>query len=104
MLRYTALRILKSIPVVLIAACIVFSIMLLVPGDPALMRAGPDAKPDEIAAIRQDMGLDRPFVEQFLRWSVLALQGDFGKSFQSRVPVSELIANRLMPTLELAVS
>ncbi len=102
MLKYSALRILKSLPVVLISAFVVFSIMLLVPGDPALMRAGPDATPVEVAAVRQEMGLDRPFVEQFGRWFVLAVRGDFGKSFVSRVPVSELIANRLPATLQLA--
>jgi ABC-type dipeptide/oligopeptide/nickel transport system permease component len=104
MLRYAAIRILKSIPVIVIAAFIVFAIMLLVPGDPALMRAGPDAKPDEVAAVRRDMGLDRSFAEQFLRWSLLAVRGDLGKSFLSRVPVSELLANRIVATLELAIA
>ena len=103
MLKYSALRILKSIPVVLISAFVVFSIMLMVPGDPALMRAGPDATPDQVATVRQEMGLDRPFVEQFARWGLLAVRGDFGKSFVSRLPVSELIANRLVATLELAI-
>jgi peptide/nickel transport system permease protein len=103
MLKYSAIRILKSLPVVVISAFVVFSIMLLVPGDPAVMRAGPDARPDEVAAVRQDMGLDRPVIEQFGRWAWLAAQGDFGKSFVSRgVPVVELIGQRLPATLQLA--
>lgn len=103
MLKYSALRILKSLPVVVISAFVVFSIMLLVPGDPAVMRAGPDARPDEVAAVRQEMGLDRPVIEQFGRWAWLVAHGDFGKSFVSRgVPVIELIGQRLPATLQLA--
>jgi peptide/nickel transport system permease protein len=104
MLRYIAFRLLKAIPVVLIAAFCVFMLLKLVPGDPASIRAGADATPAQIAAVRVELGLDGNILDQFVRWLRLAVTGDFGQSFTSRSSVAALVADRLPATLLLAVT
>jgi peptide/nickel transport system permease protein len=103
MLSYVLLRLLKSIPVVLLASFVVFLLLKLVPGDAAAIRAGLDATPEQVEIVRQQLGLDGTIIEQFLRWLWLAIGGDFGQSFVTRAPVSELIIDRLPATLELAI-
>jgi peptide/nickel transport system permease protein len=101
--NYILGRLLRAVPVLLIAGFIVFLLLHLVPGDPATMRAGVDATPEDIAALRTDLGLDRSLPEQYARWVMLALQGDFGQSFVSRRPVLALVGDRFPATLQLAV-
>jgi peptide/nickel transport system permease protein len=103
MVRYILLRLLKAVPVVLIAAFAVFMLLKLVPGDPATIRAGADATPEQVAAVRSALGLDGNVLVQFVHWLRLAAVGDFGESFTSRQPVAELVADRLPATLLLAV-
>src|SRR5262249_42540245 len=76
----------------------------LLPGDPALVLAGPDAPPAAIEAIRQDMGLDQPLYVQYVVWISHIAQGDLGKSLASKLPVSQLIGQRAPATLELALA
>jgi len=102
MARYVFFRLLKAVPVVLIAAFAVFMLLKFVPGDPAVMRAGADATPEQVAATRTALGLDGNVVEQFLRWLGLALVGDFGESFTSRSSVVSLVGDRIPATLLLA--
>jgi peptide/nickel transport system permease protein len=73
------------------------------PGDPAIIMAGDGATPERIVQIRQTMGLDQPVVKQFFIWGGKLLQGDLGTSLMSGVPVTKLIAQRLEPSLSLAV-
>ncbi|MEJ5081176.1 MULTISPECIES: ABC transporter permease [unclassified Ochrobactrum] len=104
MLRLLILRTVSAIPVMLFVALIVFLLLRLSPGDPATIMAGDTATPEAVAALRSQMGLDQPLAIQFLTWIAGILQGDFGQSILSRMPVTTLIADRLAPTLILALS
>ncbi len=104
MLGYALRRLTQLIPVLVLASIIVFSLLRWIPGDPAMIMAGPDASPEVVAAVRQQMGLDQPLVNQYLIWMSHAVQGDLGKSFVSRQPVLDLIGRRLPATVELAVA
>src|SRR6478735_6038978 len=95
-------RLLQAVPVLLLASISVFLLLHLVPGDPALLLAGPDATPDVVAAVRTDMGLDDPLPVQYALWMGHALRGDLGKSYISRLPVWQLLLNALPATIELA--
>lgn len=102
MLRLITLRTVSAIPVMFLVALIVFLLLRLSPGDPATIMAGDAATPEAIAALRVQMGLNQPLPIQFLSWIGGILQGDFGQSVLSRMPVTTLIADRLAPTLMLA--
>jgi len=84
-------------------AVVVFAILRFSPGDPAIIMAGDGATPERIAQIQQTMGLDQPVIKQFFIWGGKLLQGDLGTSLMSGVPVTKLIAQRLEPSLSLAV-
>ncbi len=96
-------RILATIPVLLIVAVIVFTLIRLVPGDPAAVIAGNMATNEDIARIRTELGLDRGFFTQFLLWAQGLLTGDLGQSFFFKKDVVALIGERLEPTLSLAL-
>lgn len=102
MLAYAIRRLVQAVPVLLLSTVAVFLLLHLVPGDPALILAGSDASDEVIAAVRQDMGLDQPLPVQYGKWLARVVSGDFGRSYTSRLPVSELIAQRIPATLELA--
>ncbi len=103
MLQYLIKRIFGIIPVLLVVSVIVFGFIRLLPGDPARIAAGPDATPSDVELVRQDLGLDKPIVGQYLRFVTNALQGDFGVSSRSKRPVSTEILERFMPTFWLTV-
>ncbi|MDP0926883.1 ABC transporter permease [Paracoccus onubensis] len=102
MLYYLLRRLLMAVPVMFLIALIVFLILRLTPGDPAQAIAGDQAGPEQIAAIRDSLGLDAPLTVQFFTWIGNMLQGDFGYSLISRRPVLEMIGQRIGPTLALA--
>ncbi|MCZ0733449.1 ABC transporter permease [Phreatobacter sp. AB_2022a] len=104
MLRLIALRIAMAVPVMLVVATIVFLLLRLSPGDPALVIAGETAGPEALARIRTDMGLDRPLAVQYLAWLGEIARGHLGMSILSKIPVLSLIFDRLEPTLVLAAS
>jgi len=85
-------------------ATIVFVLMRVVPGDPALLIAGPWATPAQVEDIRVQLGLDRPLHLQYLAWLRNLVQGNWGTSFQTRSPVIGLLIERLPKTLELTVA
>jgi peptide/nickel transport system permease protein len=101
---YLARRIIQLIPILILASIIIFTIMHLIPGDPAQVYAGPDATPDALAAIRKDMGLDQPLPIQYLLWLKHVVRLDFGVSYTSKYPVIELIQQKAGATLELALA
>ena len=86
-----------------VVAVLVFLMLRLTPGDPAAVLAGDQATTEQIAMIRANLGLDRSIPEQFLIWFGHLLQGDLGQSYYYKMPVTELIAQRIEPTLSLAV-
>jgi peptide/nickel transport system permease protein len=102
MWTYILRRVLATIPVLVIVALIVFSILHVAPGDPAALIAGDQATPGEIAAIRARLRLDLPLHEQFTHWAGDVLQGDLGTSIFSNRPVITLFMQRLEPTIALA--
>lgn len=97
-------RLIQAIPVVFVASIIVFSILQLVPGDPAANIAGPDASDQDVQVVRERLGLDKPITEQYVIWIGHAVRGDLGDSFRSGRPVSQLLGDALVPTLELTLS
>jgi peptide/nickel transport system permease protein len=102
MLKFIAQRLLALIPVMMVVALVVFLILRLTPGDPAAVIAGDSASGEDIARIRSQLGLAKPLPEQFLIWIGGVLHGDLGYSFYLRKPVTELIGQRIEPTLSLA--
>jgi peptide/nickel transport system permease protein len=87
----------------LAAMVLVFAVLDLLPGDPALVMLGPDAQPDTLAAMRSRLGLDESAVVRFGRWVADMARGDLGISYAYSVPVSQLVLDRLAVTVPLAV-
>lgn len=104
MLSYILRRLLGVIPVMLVVGVFVFSLLHLAPGDPAAIIAGDNATAENIARIRASLGLDRPFLVQFLDWGGSVLRGDLGVSMFSGMPVTQLVAQRMEATVSLALS
>ena len=102
MLSYILRRLLGVIPVMVVVGVFVFSLLHLAPGDPAAIIAGENATEANIARIRANLGLDRPLLEQFGKWTWATLQGDLGVSMFSNVPVTQLVEQRMGPTFSLA--
>jgi peptide/nickel transport system permease protein len=102
LLTYLLKRLLGTVPVLLVVAGVVFMLVRLAPGDPARLVADDLATEDDIAAIRAQMGLDRSVWLQFFAWLGRLLQGDFGTSLLTSLPVTQLIAQRLEASLSLA--
>jgi ABC-type dipeptide/oligopeptide/nickel transport system permease component len=103
-LRYLFRRILLTIPVLLGVATLVFSLIHLVPGDPAQAMLGDGASPQDISDLRASLGLDRPLLEQYIAFLRQAAAGDLGKSFRTGQPVTSMILERLPATAELAIA
>ena len=104
MVVYIVQRILAAIPVMGFVALFVFLLLRLTPGDPAAIIAGDTATPEQLAAIRESLGLNDPMFVQFYNWITQLLQGNFGTSILSGKPVIELIADRMEPTISLALT
>lgn len=97
-------RIGLSVPVLLGVMIFGFLLLQLVPGDPAVVLAGPTAPPEVVEEIRKSMGLDRPLVVQFWMYFERVLAGDFGRSMISNKPVTEELAAAIGPTIELMLA
>lgn len=101
MFSYIVRRVFATIPVMLIVALFVFSLLYIAPGDPAVVIAGDQASPEDVEKIRAGLGLDRPFLIRFSEWLFNLMRGDLGVSMFTNIPVSELIGQRIEPTLSL---
>ena len=101
--RYILRRLLQTIPVLFLFSVVVFAMLRLVPGDPALAMLGLQATPEAVAQIRQEMGLDKPIIVQYGIWLGHVVQGDFGVSWSSKQPVWQLIKRRFEATLLLTL-
>lgn len=97
-------RILLTVPVLLGVATLVFSLIHLVPGDPAQAMLGDGASPQDIAELRTSLGLDRPLPAQYAAFMKSAVTGDLGRSFRTGQPVTQMIAERVPATAELALA
>lgn len=99
---YILKRLVSAIPVLLGITIIVFLIMSLIPGDPAIAILGSYATPENVARINHDLGLDKPLVQRYLIWISNMLQGDFGRSYSLNRPVIDEVLERFNATLILA--
>lgn len=103
MKRFIAKRIISVIPVLIIVSIVIFSLIHLVPGDPATAMLGDLATEEDIAALRIRMGLDKPLIEQYFIWIDNIFHGDFGMSVVNNETVGSLIISHIRPTISLAI-
>ncbi len=102
-MSYFLRRLAATLPVMAVVAVVVFLLIHLSPGDPAALIAGDLATTDDIDRLRTALGLDKPLPVQFVGWLGRILSGDLGTSIFTQVPVTQLLAQRLEPTLSIAV-
>lgn len=103
MKAYLIKRLLSVLPVLFIVSLLVFMIIHLTPGDPASVMLGDEATPEEVAALRDQLGLNLPLYQQYFHWIGNALKGNLGYSYFMQQSVTEAIFARLGPTLSLAI-
>jgi len=103
MIAYLLKRLLIGLATLALASMVVFAVIEIVPGDPAQMMLGMNATPEALAALREQMGLDQPVVARYLAWVAGLLTGDFGRSFTYSSPVIQLIGERVVVSLPLAL-
>ena len=101
--KYIVKRILSMIPLLFVVSVIIFMFIHLIPGDPARQIAGVDATIGEVNQIREQLGLDRPLVTQYIDWVTGLFQGDFGISYSNSMTVMELLVPRLPITIYLTI-
>lgn len=101
MTAYIVRRLFSMIPVLAIVGVIIFFLIHLTPGDPAAVILGPSATPEQVAALRRELGLDAPLLAQFFSWAGRALTGHLGESIYSHEPVTQVLATHLPATLSL---
>lgn len=97
-------RIGSGLLTLLIVSALVFLITSMLPGDAAQMILGQSATPETVAALRQHLGLDQPLIMRYFSWLAGMFQGDFGTSFASNLPVTQLVAQRIPATFQLAAT
>lgn len=103
MLTIVLRRLLSLAPVLLAISFLSFLLLAIIPGDPAVVMLGADASPQALESLRQQLGLDRPFLERFLWWLRNALQGDLGSSHYQHRPVAGMVVSRLPVTLVICL-
>ena len=104
MVEYVTSRLIQLVVTVLVIAALVFAMLRLIPGDPATIVAGTEATPEMVAAIRQQLGLERPIVVQFASYLRELAGGDLGRSIRTRTPVTAEIYPRFVATLQLTAA
>jgi peptide/nickel transport system permease protein len=102
MLRFILRRLFTLFATLAGAALVIFLMLEILPGDPAAVTLGLNAAPEALAALRAEMGLDQPAPVRFVRWIGGLVTGDLGLSYTYRVPVAQLIGERMVVTLPLA--
>jgi peptide/nickel transport system permease protein len=103
MARFLLRRLASLVATLAVAAVIIFTVLEILPGDPAAVMLGVSATPENVAVVRKELGLDRPVIERFVGWVAGFVTGDLGTSYAYRVPVAGLVAERLTVTLPLAL-
>jgi peptide/nickel transport system permease protein len=103
LLRIIAFKFLQAVPVILIISILAFLLLSLLPGDPAIIIAGEQASPEAVEHVRQQLGLDRPFLQQLAIWLLNLAQGNFGSSLILNQSVLSAVGERLPVTLSLAL-
>ncbi len=103
MTAYLLRRVVSGLVTLVVASIVVFSVLEVIPGDPARLMLGMNATDDAVQALRVQMGLDQGFLIRYFHWTGGLLTFDFGKSYTYSVPVGELIAERITVSLPLAL-
>jgi peptide/nickel transport system permease protein len=103
MLPYLLKRLVITVATLIVASLVVFSVLEILPGDPARLMLGINATPDAVEALREQMGLNQPLVLRYLSWIGDMLTLDFGRSYTYSVPVIDLVTERLVVSLPLAL-
>src|SRR5262245_28956413 len=100
---YAARRLLLAVPLLLGMSVLVFGLMRVIPGDPAVTVLGYKATPDSVRALRQEFHLDEPLATQYVRWLGGLARGNFGVDFRQNEPIGRMIVDRLPVTIELTL-
>jgi len=103
MLAYISRRVLLALPTLFLVSVIVFGLMRLIPGDPAVVLLGEQADPASVAALHEEMGLNRPLPAQYLTWLAHAARGDLGTSIETHESVRSMIADRFPLSASVAL-
>ena len=103
MLTYISTRFLSSLLVLFIVSVVAFVLMNVVEGDPAQAMLELNATPEKIAAVKASLGLDKPLHERYWHWISNAFQGDLGLALTSRIPITELFRDKIVPTMQLGI-
>ena len=103
MIRFALGRLASLVISLIVASIVIFAVVEVIPGDPATFMLGVNARPDTIAALRAEMGLDEPLIARYAAWVGGMVQGDFGVSWTYKTPVATLIADRIWVSLPLAI-
>jgi peptide/nickel transport system permease protein len=104
MLGYIVRRVLMMFPVALLSSAVLFALIKATPGDPVRIQLGEQITPENYAALRAELGLDKPVPVQYVIWLGDVMQGDFGKSLRNGAPVSDEIVERLPATVQLGAA
>ena len=104
MSRFLVRRLLLTLPVLFFVSVIVFSLISLIPGDPARVLLGEEVSTDALEVLRKQLGLDRPLHIRYLYWLGRIVKGDFGKSVRDGRPVLDTLLQKLPTTIELAIT
>lgn len=102
--RYLGKRLISTIPLLLVISFVVFMFIHMIPGDPARLVAGQDATKEDVAVVREQLGLDEPLLVQYGKYMKGLFTGDLGNSIKNGKTVAETIAPRLKPTIMLTFS
>lgn len=103
MLRFILSRLMMALPTIVLVSVTVFALIRFIPGDPAALMLGDMAQPDQVAAMRAELGLDKPMPQQFLIWAGNVLHGDFGHSIVNGEAVLPLVLSRFTVSGEIVV-
>jgi peptide/nickel transport system permease protein len=103
MIAFIIRRLLQTVVVLFMVSLIVFSILQVLPGDPARTLLGPEASPEQVEQTREELGLNRPLPIQYITWVKHALKGDLGKSISFREDVTKVIGEHLPKTIYISI-
>lgn len=103
MIRYALSRLTSLVISLIVASIVIFLVIEVVPGDPASFMLGVNARPDTVAALRAELGLDVSKPERYFTWITGMVQGDFGTSYTYRAPIADIVADRVWVSLPLAI-
>ena len=102
-MKYVGKKFGAMLVTLLLISFLVFLAFDIIPGDAAMAQLGTEATPERLEALREEMGLNKPFIERYLIWLVAFIQGDFGTSYKYNMPVAEMISSKLPITVIMAL-